>query len=166
MERIAAVLEREQELLDVLLFKLVETRLILESGELRFLARATREVERARARPGRSTWCGPPPSPSSSPGPPSASLAAKRLRAVAGHPPRPPRPAGLPGGRDRGDRPPQRRRGPRRARGLTREKVPAVAAGTADGDAELDRLAQGASLETVLATASRLRMPDLLDFLR
>ncbi len=50
MEQIAAVLEREGELLDILLFKLVETRLLLESGEHRFLARATREVERARRR--------------------------------------------------------------------------------------------------------------------
>ena len=30
----------------------------------------------------------------------------------------------------------------------------------------LARLAQGASFEAVLGTASRLRMPDLLDFLR
>ena len=34
------------------------------------------------------------------------------------------------------------------------------------GDAELTRLAAGAALETVLGTASRLRMPDLLVFLR
>lgn len=50
MERVAAVLERERELLEHLLFKLVETRLILEHGERRFLTRATREVERARTR--------------------------------------------------------------------------------------------------------------------
>ena len=31
---------------------------------------------------------------------------------------------------------------------------------------ELARLARGASFEAVLGTASRLRMPDLLDFLR
>ena len=47
-----------------------------------------------------------------------------------------------------------------------------VAAGVPDasarpsGDAELARLAQGAAFEAVLGTASRLRMPDLLDFLR
>ena len=34
------------------------------------------------------------------------------------------------------------------------------------GDDELARLARGAAFETVLATAARLRMPDLLDFLR
>jgi hypothetical protein len=50
MERVAAVLERERELLENLLFKLVETRLILEHDEQRFLTRATREVERARTR--------------------------------------------------------------------------------------------------------------------
>jgi hypothetical protein len=33
-------------------------------------------------------------------------------------------------------------------------------------NAELDRLARGAALESVLGTAARLRMPDLIDFLR
>ena len=50
MERVAAVLERERQLLEHLLFKLVETRLILEHDEHRFLVRATREVDRARTR--------------------------------------------------------------------------------------------------------------------
>lgn len=50
MERIASILERERQLLEHLLFKLVETRLILDHGEGRFLARATREVDRARTR--------------------------------------------------------------------------------------------------------------------
>ena len=57
--------------------------------------------------------------------------------------------------------------------GLEALQRPKVAAGAPDaasdaaaGDAELARLAQGASFEAVLGTASRLRMPDLLDFLR
>ena len=50
MERINAILEREEEVLETLLFKLVATRLLLENGERRFLSRATREVERARTR--------------------------------------------------------------------------------------------------------------------
>ena len=50
MDQINAILEREEELLETLLFKLVAVRLLLESGELRFLSRATREVERARTR--------------------------------------------------------------------------------------------------------------------
>ena len=50
MEQIATIVEREGELLDVLLFKLVETRLLLEQDEHRFLSRATREVERAHRR--------------------------------------------------------------------------------------------------------------------
>ena len=54
MERINAILEREEEVLETLLFKLVATRLLLENGELRFLSRATREVERAGCRP---SWC-------------------------------------------------------------------------------------------------------------
>jgi hypothetical protein len=46
----------------------------------------------------------------------------------------------------------------------------ARASGTESGDgrgsdAELHRLAQGAALQTVLGTAARLRMPDLLAFL-
>lgn len=50
MERIGAILERERQLLEHLLFKLTETRLILEQDETRFLALATREVDRARTR--------------------------------------------------------------------------------------------------------------------
>ena len=54
--------------------------------------------------------------------------------------------------------------------GLESLQRPKEAAGGPDpvaaGDAELARLAQGASFEAVLGTASRLRMPDLLDFLR
>lgn len=50
MERVGMILEREGEVLEALLFKLVETRLLLEAGQARFLPRASREVERARAR--------------------------------------------------------------------------------------------------------------------
>lgn len=57
--------------------------------------------------------------------------------------------------------------------GLETLQRPRVAAGGPDpaamgdaGDAELTRLAQGAAFEAVLGTAARLRMPDLLDFLR
>ncbi|MCU1352221.1 MAG: hypothetical protein JWM05_1430 [Acidimicrobiales bacterium] len=50
MEHLSIVLQHEEALLELLLFKLVETRLLLEAEEARFLARATREVERARRR--------------------------------------------------------------------------------------------------------------------
>ena len=50
MERVSSILEREGEALEVLLFKLIETKLLLTADEARFLPRATREVERARAR--------------------------------------------------------------------------------------------------------------------
>jgi hypothetical protein len=50
MEPVATILEREGEALEVLLFKLIETHLLIEAGEARFLPRATREVERARTR--------------------------------------------------------------------------------------------------------------------
>ena len=48
MEQLASALRREQELLDLLLFKLVETRLLLRASESRYVARASDEVERAR----------------------------------------------------------------------------------------------------------------------
>ncbi len=167
MERITAVLEREQELLDILLFKLIETRLILESGELRFLARATREVERARARTREVDLV-------------RATIVAQRaggstLRQLAAHAEEP-WPTIL---RDHHERlvslvaeievTAHRNAGEARA-GLEtlRQARVMVSAGGGDGggDAELAHLARGASLETVLGTASRLRMPDLLDFLR
>lgn len=50
MEQLASALQREQELLELLLFKLVETRLLLAAPEMRFVTRATMEVERARQR--------------------------------------------------------------------------------------------------------------------
>jgi hypothetical protein len=50
MENLSMVLQHEEALLELLLFKLVEIRLLLEADEARFLPRATREVERARRR--------------------------------------------------------------------------------------------------------------------
>jgi len=169
MDRIAAVLERERELLEVLLFKLVETRLILESGEVRFLSRATREVERARTRTREVDLV-------------RATTVAQHadggtLRKLAATAPEP-----WPGiFRDHHDLlvalvaeievTAHRNAGEARA-GLDALRLQKVSAGLSEhpgidrGDIELARLAQGAAFETVLATASRLRMPDLLDFLR
>ena len=39
MDQISGVLEREVHVLEILLFKLVETRLLLENDEIRFLTR-------------------------------------------------------------------------------------------------------------------------------
>jgi len=171
MEQIAAVIEREGELLDSLLFKLVETRLLLESGEHRYLARATREVERARRRTREADLVR------------AASVAdigrGATLRAIASTASGP-----WPGIlRDHHERlsglvaeiEQTAHRNADLARcGLEALRLAPVASGPAGGelsdehsrDAELVRLARGAALETVLGTASRLRMPDLLDFLR
>lgn len=166
MERIAAVLEREHELLDILLFKLVETRLILESGELRFLARATREVERARTRTREVDLVRATTVAQHHPGATLRVLASKAAE---------PWPGIL---RDHHERlvslvaeievTAHRNAGEARA-GLERLSLNrvAVAAGRVGGtDDELVHLARGASLETVLSTASRLKIPDLLEFLR
>jgi hypothetical protein len=45
LAEVSAILWRERELLELLLFKLEEEQLILASGRTRWLARATREVE-------------------------------------------------------------------------------------------------------------------------
>lgn len=45
LAEVSAVLWRERELLEVLIFKLEEEQLVLGSGRTRWLARATREVE-------------------------------------------------------------------------------------------------------------------------
>jgi hypothetical protein len=45
LAEVSDILWRERELLDVLLFKLEEEQLLLASGRVRWLARATREVE-------------------------------------------------------------------------------------------------------------------------
>ena len=169
MDQIAAVLEQERELLEVLLFKLIETRLILEAGELRFLSRATREVERARARTREVDLV-------------RATTAAQyrcgtTLRELAADAPEP-----WPGIlRDHHDLlvalvaeievSAHRNAGEARG-GLEALRRSRVSAGideprlAGSDDAELAHLARGASLETVLATASRLRMPGLLAFLR
>ena len=171
MERIAALLERERELLDVLLFKLVETRLILESGDTRYLARSTREVERARSRlreldlvrattvarhdPGASLRALAARSPEPWPGilrdhhESLARLVAEiemTAHQNAGH----------------------ARRGLDALR-ATRVAVPVGAGDVADRfrrDDDLVRLARGAAFETVMGTAARLHMPDLLAFLQ
>lgn len=165
MEQIAAVLERERELLDILLFKLIETRLILESRETRYLSRATREVERARTRAREVDLVR------------ATTVARHRpgatLRDLAAEAPEP-----WPGIlRDHHELlvslvaeievTAHRNAGEARAGldALQRERV-TVPAARRHGDEELAHLARGAALETVLGTASRLHMPDLLDFLR
>ncbi len=170
MERIGAVLEREGELLDTLLFKLVETKLLLRAGETRFLSRATREVERVRTR--------------------TREVDLMRATTVANHQGCRPgttlrelaatAPGPWPGIlRDHHDRltvlvaeiEVAAHQNAEEARmGLESLQVTPVLAGGStslvDGDAELARLARGAAYEAVLGTAARLRMPDLLDFLR
>ncbi len=171
MERIGAVLEREEELLEVLLFKLVETRLLLEAGETRFLARATREVERARTRAREVDLV-------------RAATVAQRspgatLRELASSAPEP-----WPGIlRDHHELltslvaeievTAHRNSGEARHGLEVLHTTPlAVSVPGASrrpgltGEPELERLSQGAAYEAVLGTASKLRMPDLLDFLR
>ena len=168
MEQVVMVLEREREVLDVLLFKLVETRLILEAGEMRFLSRATREVERARGRCREIDLM-------------RAAIVAQHrtgatLRGLASSA-REPWPGIL---RDHHDLlaalvaeiEVTAHLNAEHARiGLDAIRLAPVGStsgsdSTQGGDAELTRLAAGAALETVLGTASRLRMPDLLGFLR
>lgn len=168
MERVASILERERDLLELLLFKLVETRLILESGELRFLSRATGEVDRARTR--------------------CREVDLMRAATVAQHAPEAtlrdlasgsvePWPGIL---RDHHDvlaplvaeiELTAHQNAAAAQAGLDRLQPARVLAGggiddDADDAAELRRLAHGAALTSVLGTAARLRMPDLLDFLR
>lgn len=168
MEQVVSVLEREREVLDVLLFKLVETRLILEAGEMRFLSRATREVERARGRCREIDLMR------------AATVAQHRtgatLRDLASSA-REPWPSIL---RDHHDllaalvaeiEVTAHLNAEHARTGLDAIRLAPVGGssgseGTQGGDAELTRLAAGAALETVLGTASRLRMPDLLGFLR
>jgi hypothetical protein len=172
MEPVGTILEREGEALEVLLFKLIETRLLIEAGEARFLPRATREVERARTRAREldllraatvaQTACG----------------ATLRDLAAAGTGPWP---AIL---RDHHDVLSRlvseievvAHQNAQAARSglelLSRQPVaagagaPAPATGRPIRNAELDHLARGAALDAVLGTAARLRMPDLIDFLR
>lgn len=177
MERVGTILEREGDVLETLLFKLIETRLLLEADETRFLPRATREVERTRNRARevdllRAATVG-----VIEPG--------ATLRELAAAAPAP--------------WPPILRDHHQVLSGLVAEielvahqnaslaragiealsAVPTGAAAAAGGagrtapvgtrpvrNAELDRLARGAALDAVLGTATRLHMPDLLEFLR
>jgi hypothetical protein len=171
MDQINAILEREEELLETLLFKLVVVRLLLERGELRFLSRATREVERARTRTReidlmRATTV-------------AQHKAGSTLRDLAAEAPEP-----WPGIlRDHHELLANlvaqievtAHRNSQEARAGLEALRPAgvgaaVPAGSpappSSGDEELARLARGASFDAVLGTASKLRMPDLLDFLR
>lgn len=171
MEQINAILEREEEVLETLLFKLVAVRLLLESGELRFLSRATREVERARTRAREVDLVR------------AATVADLRagvtLRDLATGAPEP-----WPGIlRDHHDLLASlvaeievtAHRNSLEARAGLEALRPARLATTVPGapvdalqagDDELARLARGASFDAVLGTAAKLRMPDLLDFLR
>lgn len=167
MERVSAVLEREGELLDGLLFKLVETQLILRSGNSRFLARATREVERARNRAReldlvRATTV-------------ACVTPGSTLRELAQSADEP-----WPGIlRDHHDHLTSlvseievaAHQNATEARlGLDALRTaPAMVSSSSSGtppQADLAHLARGAALETVMGTAARLHMPDLLDFLR
>ncbi len=172
MEHLAAVLEREGESLELLLFKLTETKLLLEAGEARFLPRATSEVERARSRARELDLLR------------AASLArltpAMTLRDLAAGS-SPPWPAIL---RDHHEvlsrlvaqiETVAHQNASLAQQGLDALSREPVAVGAAPSsvstarpvrNAELDRLARGAALEAVLGTAARLRMPDLIDFLR
>lgn len=174
MERVSSILEREGDALEVLLFKLIETKLLLAADESRFLPRATREVERARARARELDLLR------------AATIAqlagGATLRELAGSS-RGPWPAIL---RDHHDvltrlvdeidvvAHQNACAAQVGLEALTREPVGAGvgAAAAAPGsgrpvrNAELDHLARGAALESVLGTAARLRMPDLVDFLR
>jgi len=169
MERVASILERERDLLEALLFKLVETRLVLQADELRFLGRATGEVDVARTRCREVDLVRAATVTAVAPG---ASL--RELAAASAEP--------WPGIlRDHHEA----------LTGLVAEieltahrnaelarvgldalhlavVVPAGGGEHPLGDdrAELSRLARGASLTSVLGTAARLRMPGLLAFLR
>ncbi|WP_426570686.1 flagellar export chaperone FlgN [Aquihabitans sp. McL0605] len=172
MEHVGTILEREGDALELLLFKLIETRLLLEAGEARFLPRATREVERARTRARELDLLRAATVAQTSNGATLRDLAA----AATG-----PWPAILRDHHDVLSRLVEEievvaHQNARTAREgleqLSRQPVGAGAAGPGPTggrpirNAELDHLAKGAALDAVLGTAARLRMPDLLDFLR
>lgn len=173
MDRVATTLEREGDILDILLFKLVEVRLLLEADEARFLPRASREVERARTRarevglmraatvaqvrPG-ATLRGL----ASEAAPPWGAILRDHHALLSG------RLAEIELGAHQNAT--LARIG---LAALTRTPVPAGGiTGAGSGHvrpvpgADLDRLARGAAYEAVLGTAARLHMPDLIDFLR
>jgi hypothetical protein len=171
MDRVATTLEREGDILEILLFKLVEVRLLLEADEARFLPRASREVERARTRAREVGLMR------------AATVAQERpgatLRGLANDAPSPwgailrDHHALLSG------RLAEIEVGAHQNATLARAGLAALApakvpAGAGVGSshsrtvpgADLDRLARGAAYEAVLGTAARLHMPDLIDFLR
>jgi hypothetical protein len=172
MEAVGTILEREGDALEVLLFKLIETNLLIEANEARFLPRATREVERARNRARELDLLRAATVAQTSP--------TATLRELAASAPGP-WPAIL---RDHHEVLSRlvseievvahlnARLAQEGLELLTREPVHAAAgagappAGRPIRNAELDRLARGAALDAVLGTAARLRMPDLIDFLR
>ena len=175
MEHLSNALQREHELLGLLLFKLVETRLLVEAEETRFLARATREVERARHRTREADLL-------------RAALVERleprgedgevpTLRALAAAAPEPW------GGifRDHHEvlcgqvaeievvanqNACLAQAGISRISGAARQPVLVGPGGATMPDATLSRLAEGAAYEAVLGAAARLRMPALLSFLR
>lgn len=173
MEQLGSILEREGDALETLLFKLVETNLLLSAGEDRFLPRATREVERARLRAAELDLLR------------ATSVAELRigstLRGLAAEAPGP-----WPGIlRDHHEvlsrlvaeievvAHQNAQVAHHHLDDMSRAPAVAAAAGAAQStavrpvrNAELDRLARGAALHAVLSTAGRLRLPDLLDFLR
>jgi hypothetical protein len=204
MEQLGTILEREGDALEALLFKLVETNLLLKAGEARFLPRATREVERARGRAAEldllrattvaetaigSTLRGlAAEAPSPWPGilrdhhevlsrlvaeievvaHQNAQLA-ERCLAELSEPAAAQVAARTPAGAS------DRMLEPTGWSQLALEPLelggpsPTASVPTAlrpVRNAELDRLARGAALHSVLNTAARLRLPDLLDFLR
>jgi len=170
MEAVGTILEREGDALEVLLFKLIETNLLIEAGEARFLPRATREVERARNRARELDLLR-----AATIAQTGSSATLRELAAAATGP----WPAIL---RDHHDVLSRlvseievvAHLNARLAREglelLTRQPEPVGAGAPVSGrpirNAELDRLARGAALDAVLGTAARLRMPDLIDFLR
>lgn len=172
METVGTILEREGDALEILLFKLIETRLLIEAGEARFLPRATREVERARTRARELDLVR------------AATIAqtggGATLRVLAAQATGP-WPAILRDHHDVLSRlvaeievvAHQNAQAARQGLELlARESITvpvgagAPVAGRPIRNAELDRLARGAALDAVLGTAARLRMPDLIEFLR
>lgn len=177
MERVGTILEREGEVLDTLLFKLIETRLVLEADESRYLPRAVREVERARTRARevglmRATTIA-----HIRPGATLRGLAAEAEKPwpsilrdhhqvlsgllseieVVAHQNAVAARAGLE----------QLARLDRTPVGAGVGALGAPTAGMRPvRDYELDVLARGAAFDAVLGTAARLHMPDLVDFLR
>lgn len=186
MERVGMILEREGEVLEALLFKLVETRLLLEAGQARFLPRASREVERARARarevglvraatvaliqPG-ATLRG---LADHADGPWPAILRdhhdvlthlLAEIEVTAHHNDVAARAALDELGGHRLDEPAAMACG---SRAVARPGDPGVVDGRfldPARDSEIEHLARGVAYDAVLGTAARLHMPDLVDFL-